>query len=279
MDDFLKSEERTTVEVMKAEDNMRILTIDQGNSSAKAALWRGLEPERSLRLSEMSIEGLLPLLEEGEIEGCVYSSVGHTDAKFLETLRRLVDGRLLVLTASTPLPVGVRYSGRATLGNDRVAAAAGAAFMFPGESVLVVDAGTAVTIDVISREGEFLGGNIAPGMTLRFSSLHDATDRLPLVDADGEVLAFGGDTISAIRSGVVGGMVSEVVDAFQIAERLYGCRRVVLAGYDGQRLLPLLLRRGVEASFHANLVGFGLLSIFRHNLYHKVPNDIDIKSE
>ncbi|MDE6772287.1 MAG: type III pantothenate kinase [Muribaculaceae bacterium] len=205
--------------------------------------------------------------------------MGHTDAKFLETLRRLVDGRLLVLTASTPLPVGVRYSGRATLGNDRVAAAAGAAFMFPGESVLVVDAGTAVTIDVISREGEFLGGNIAPGMTLRFSSLHDATDRLPLVDADGEVLAFGGDTISAIRSGVVGGMVSEVVDAFQIAERLYGCRRVVLAGYDGQRLLPLLLRRGVEASFHANLVGFGLLSIFRHNLYHKVPNDIDIKSE
>lgn len=249
----------------------RLLTIDQGNSFAKACVWHGDSEVATRRLPSLSIEALLPFLEESGADSCVYCSVGHTDAKFLETLRRMLDGRLLVLTPVTPLPVGVSYDSRATLGADRVAAACGAVALYPGEGILVVDAGTAVTIDVVTPDGTFAGGNIAPGMRLRFSSLHEATSQLPLLDADGEICRFGHDTATAIRSGVAGGMVSEIADAYASARETYGCNRLLLTGNDAPVLLPLLRSRGMAAVEEPSLVGRGLLSIFRHNMQFDTP--------
>lgn len=254
---------------MSSVADIKVMTIDQGNSSAKAVVWHAGAPVASVRLFELSIEGLLPLLEEHEIDGCVYCNVGHPDAKFLETLRRLVDGSLVVLTHSTPLPISVEYASRSTLGNDRVAAAAGAASLFPGEGVLVVDAGTAVTVDILDPSPAFRGGNIAPGMALRFNSLHDYTSRLPLVDPDGPVPDFGYDTVTAIRSGVVGGMVSEIADAFVKAREEFNCSRIALTGNDADVLFPLLKGRRLPVSRHQNLVGLGLLSIY---LFNEISN-------
>lgn len=244
----------------------RILTIDQGNSSAKGVLWEGPEIIDTVRMDGSAIEDLLPLLERGEADGCAYCSVRHTDAKFLESLRRLVDGRLLVLTASVALPVNVNYGSRSTLGNDRVAAAVGASELCPGEAALVVDAGTAMTLDVIDEEGNFMGGNIAPGMRLRFKCLRTETDQLPLVDCDGPVSVFGHDTVSAIRAGVAGGMACEIADSFRMAGQMYGCRRIILTGSDGERLLPLLVHRGLPVEKDVNLVGRGLMRIFNYNV-------------
>lgn len=243
-----------------------LLTIDQGNSSAKATVWSHDEEIASERLFSMTIEDLLPMLEQTGADSCAYCSVGHTDAKFLETLRRLLDGRLLVLTPSTPLPIRIEYGSRSTLGNDRVAAAAGAAGIFPGKGSLVVDAGTAVTIDVVDAGGTFRGGNIAPGVRLRLSSLHEATSQLPLVDPEGEIARFGHDTVTAIRSGVIGGMVSEIADAFAYAAKTYGCDRILVTGNDALFLTPGLEERGLPAIIEPNLVGRGLLFIFRYNL-------------
>lgn len=243
----------------------RVLTIDQGNSSAKAVLWEEGEPVVALRSEGMTIEDLLPLFERGEMDGCAYCSVRHTDAKFLETLRRMSDGRLLVLTSSVRLPVEVSYGTRSTLGNDRVAAALGASALCPGVSALVVDAGTAITIDLIDRDGNFMGGNIAPGMGLRFKSLDMATDQLPLVDGAGRVDFFGHDTESAIRCGVVGGMAGEIADAFSHARLITQCEKIVLTGSDASRLSPLLESRGLPVVVDPNLVGRGLLRIFSCN--------------
>lgn len=248
----------------------RILTIDQGNSSAKVVVWKGGNPVMSKRMETLAIEELLPLLEEGEIYGCAYCSVCHTDAKFLETLRRLVGGHLLVLTPSVELPVKINYGSRSTLGNDRVAAALGAFALLPGESALVVDAGTAVTIDVVDKDGNFMGGNIAPGMHLRFKSLRYETQQLPLVEEFGELPTFGTDTRSAIRCGVVGGMVSEIADAYQRANIIYGCTRIVLAGSDSTVLEPLLKDRGLPVLTDPNLVGRGLVEIYEYNTFDGV---------
>ncbi len=250
---------------MNGSQDKRLLTIDQGNSSAKATVWIGDKEMTSRRFFTMAIEDLLPLLEDYGVESCAYCSVGHTDAKFLETLRRMLDGRLLVLTPSTPMPVKIVYGTRSTLGNDRVAAAVGAARLFPGSGSLVVDAGTAVTIDVVDREGTFAGGNIAPGIRLRFSALHEATKQLPLVEAEGEIPPFGHDTRTAIRTGVVGGMVSEIADAYARAKTEYSCERILLTGNDASILAPLLEARGLPVRIDPNLVGYGLLSIFRFN--------------
>lgn len=250
---------------MKSASEKRIVTIDQGNSSLKAVLWSGSEAEDSVRLPQASVEGLLPLFEKGEVDGCIYCSVGHTDAKFLETLRRLVDGRLLVLTHSTPLPIEVCYGTRDTLGNDRVAAAVGASALNPWQGALVVDAGTALTVDVVDGRGRFRGGNISPGLALRFESLHRFTDRLPLV-APGPVDGmFGTDTSSAIRCGVEGGMASEIAAAYAVASEAYGCSRLILTGHDAATIRAVLAARGLKPEVHPNLVGHGLLFIYRYN--------------
>lgn len=251
---------------MKKSLSLPVLTIDQGNSSAKIAVWNDNLKTDSVRLFSMTIEDLLPILETSGADSCVYCSVGHTDAKFIETLRRIFDGRLLVVTPSTPLPVRIEYGSRATLGNDRVAAAAGAAEIFKGRGCLVVDAGTAVTLDVVTADGTFTGGNIAPGLRLRFSSLHEATSNLPLVEPVGEVPVIGYDTASAIRSGVVGGMVSEIADVFSFVANEYGCSGVIVTGSDALILLPLLEARGLPVVSEPDLVGRGLLSILRYNL-------------
>lgn len=251
---------------MRKSNPLHLLTIDQGNSSAKVTVWDDEREVETRRIYSLSIEELIPMLEAIEIDSCAYCSVGHTDAKFLESLRRLLDGRMLVLTPLTPVPIHIIYGTRSTLGNDRVAAAVGAYGLFEGEGSLVVDAGTAVTIDVVEGGGTFLGGNIAPGMRLRFSSLHEATSQLPLVDAEGEVSRFGHDTTTAIRCGVVGGMVSEIADAYAYASERYRCCHIVLTGNDAPLLLPLLEKRGLPVVAVPNLVGLGLLKIFRYNL-------------
>ena len=251
---------------MGNKEGKRILTIDQGNTSVKAVLWENGVPMDWLRIYSLNIEELLPLLSAGELHGCAYCSVCHTDAKFLETLRRLVDGRLLMLTPNVDLPVRVEYATRGSLGNDRVAAALGASVLIPGEAALVVDAGTAVTIDLVDCEGNFLGGNIAPGMRLRFKSLSYETSQLPMVDENGDMPEFGCDTMSAIRCGVVGGMVSEIADAFRRASELYGCSRIVITGSDGHVLAPLLEKRGLPVLMDPDLVGRGLLSFYEYNV-------------
>lgn len=247
------------------ETTLRILTIDQGNTSAKAVVWEDGCPVETLKSRNLFIEELLPLIEKGEIDGCAYCSVRHTDAKFLETLRRLVDGNLMVLTPSVALPMEVYYGSRFTLGSDRVAAVTGAVTMFPSEALLVVDSGTAMTIDVTDIKGNFMGGNISPGMQMRFKALHEFTDQLPLIDDSGEIPLFGTDTVTAIRCGVVGGMVSEIVGCFEDARRLYGCSRIVIAGREDRALCHMLRDRGMNVVTEPHLVGRGLLSIYLYN--------------
>lgn len=248
--------------MIRKELDMNILTIDQGNSSVKAVVWRDGEALDTLRLPSLGIEEMLPLLERYEIGGCAFCSVSHNDAKFLETLRRLVEGRMVVLTPSLPLPIEVRYGSRQTLGSDRVAAAVGAVSLYPGEALVVVDAGTAVTIDFIDKDGAFLGGDIAPGMNLRFESLHQATSRLPLVEGEGELPEFGTDTVTAIRCGVMRGMAAEIAAAYGKAATKYGCRRVVMAGADSSLLAPLVREQGIGVDIDPLLVGRGLERIF-----------------
>lgn len=239
-----------------------ILTIDHGNSSAKAAVWHGEEVVESIRVTDLSIESFLPLFERYELSGAAFCSVAGSDAKFLETLRRMVDGRLSVLTPTHPVPLEINYASRGSLGADRIGAALGAAALFPRESLLVVDAGTALTLDIVSSEHVFEGGNIAPGINLRLQSLHQFTTRLPLVDPSGALPDFGHDTETAIRCGVVRGMVAEIADMFETGHKLYGCSRIVLTGADAPLLLPLIQMRGISAVEDAHLVGRGLRETF-----------------
>lgn len=119
--------------------------------------------------------------------------------------------RCLEFTARTPVPVGCDYLTPETLGRDRLAAAVGATVLWPGRNVLLVDFGTAITVDLVTADGVFRGGCISPGMRTRFRALHEFTAALPLCGApEGDEGLFGRSTRGAIEAGVVQSIVFEI---------------------------------------------------------------------
>lgn len=189
------------------------LTIDQGNTAAKLALWDGdtlltvkIEPHLTARKIEQFIGTT-------SVDAAIYCSVASRGDEVVECLRRHVAGRVMSLVHGTPLPIAIDYATPETLGADRVAAAVGAMTVRPGCSLLVVDAGTAVTYDAVSADGHFLGGNIAPGMGMRLEALHRFTARLPRVKVPYHIHCtefMGHDTRSAMILGAVYGILGAI---------------------------------------------------------------------
>ncbi|GHV00524.1 type III pantothenate kinase [Bacteroidia bacterium] len=171
-------------------------------------------------------------------------------------------GRCLQLGPETPTPIVNRYATPATLGYDRLAGAVGAAMRFPGCTTLVVDLGTAITFDVVTAQGEFLGGNISPGAAMRLRALHDHTDSLPLVSLGDPPGMIGSSTEGAILAGVVGGIVHETEGYVARLEQMYGQLKIIFTGGDADFFVK---RLNFPIFVSYNLVLEGLNAILEYN--------------
>jgi type III pantothenate kinase len=129
----------------------------------------------------------------------VCSVVPHLADRIAEVLAVLGADVESVDVVRGPLPL--RYRTPATLGADRYCAALAARELY-GAPVILVDCGTALTINVVDGDGYFLGGAIAPGIGTAFRAMHEGTAQLPHLDA-AEVPLVGGDTAESMRSGVL----------------------------------------------------------------------------
>lgn len=118
--------------------------------------------------------------------------------------------KIVYFDSSTRIPIKNLYRTPRTLGADRLAAAVGAYSESNGHDALVVDMGTAINYELVAAKGEYLGGNISPGIEMRLKALHEFTAKLPKVDKDGEKPFFGVDTETAIRCGVLDGVRHEI---------------------------------------------------------------------
>lgn len=186
------------------------LTIDQGNTAAKLALWRGEELEETYIVQSLVPASLAQFIANHPgIDAAIYCSVASHGTEIMATLNNSLR-KAIKLTGNTPLPIAIEYGSMGSLGVDRIAAAVGAQASFPGTPLLVVDAGTAVTYDAVTADGRFIGGNIAPGMNMRLEALHRFTARLPRVKVPRELpsgLVFGNNTEAAMILGAIYGIV------------------------------------------------------------------------
>lgn len=147
----------------------------------------------------------------------------------------------------------------AGLGADRVAADIGARSMMPEHTLLIIDAGTCLTFDVIGRDGTILGGAISPGINLRLRAMHEHTAALPLLDAEGEHPVLGYDTPTSMRSGAINGIRWEIEGYIRTMQKLYPDLHVFMTGGDDmefpedlQHIItrePLLVQKGLLAAF------------------------------
>ena len=185
------------------------LIIDIGNNSAKFFLFQGEQIILHTRKENSSFDVIDEWNRLYDIDKVIVSSVITDSENLLDEISRL-QCSVIRFDKSTPLPLEVIYRTPHTLGSDRIAAAVGAWSEAPGRNILVIDAGSAITIDFVSKDGKYNGGNIAPGIKMRLRALHEYTDRLPMVEKDGETPAIGYDTETAIRSGVINGICHEI---------------------------------------------------------------------
>ncbi|MDO4789436.1 MAG: type III pantothenate kinase [Porphyromonas sp.] len=162
------------------------VTVDSGNSALKATLFHGRVALWQQSFSSVD-ELLLPLqsvLEElaipmDKVVGMVIST--SVPCSELETKLNGIGLRTIRFDLDTlKLPFGIAYKSPQTLGQDRIAACVGASISAGKRDFLVVDCGTAITLDLV-QDGAYRGGVIAPGLDMRLKALHDYTHRLPLV--------------------------------------------------------------------------------------------------
>ncbi|MBD5284964.1 MAG: type III pantothenate kinase [Bacteroides sp.] len=236
------------------------LVIDQGNSTAKVALFQGDRLVEHWRMEHLTPDALARLASSYSIDAAIYCSVATRGEEIIVSLRSFVK-RVYEMTSMLPLPIKIGYATPSTLGRDRIAAVAGAYAAHPGRNVLVVDAGTAVTYDRLTDDGEFAGGNIAPGLWVRAKALHDMTQRLPLVDVENREPAslWGRDTENAIVSGVVYGIVGET-EFYR--SRMPENSIVMLTGGDARHLAGIM---DFPVEVDPDLVSKGLNSILLYN--------------
>lgn len=238
------------------------LTIDQGNSATKLALWDGEElvaVEIEPHLTAHKIE--LFMARRERVDAAIYCSVASRGQEVLECLRSHA-GRVMRLKPTTPLPIAIDYSTPETLGADRVAAAVGAWTIAPGRPLLVVDAGTAVTYDAVSADGHFLGGNIAPGMSMRLEALHRFTARLPRVKVPYRIHCtrfLGNDTPSAMILGAVYGILGAI--SYYRAHLPEGTEVVMTGGWATE----LARLADFDVTVDPELVSRGLNRILSYN--------------
>lgn len=245
-------------------EKKRFLAVDQGNSLLKLTLIEDGETRENCRLSMDTVEDIFSIVEDWKPTCGAFCSVGKIDSRMVESLRIALDGRLLVLSRSTRIPIGIDYATPSTLGLDRIVLAVGASELFKGESLMVVDAGTAVTLDVVDSTPCFRGGRITPGIRLRIESLHANTSALPAIEVEGPLPIVGNSTSTSIRSGVVYGLSDEIIETYRQFKKQFGCSRLVLTGGDAG-LLANCINSRISADHVEDLVARGLLYIYKYN--------------
>ncbi|HBC29439.1 MAG TPA: pantothenate kinase [Prevotellaceae bacterium] len=207
------------------------LIVDIGNSAAKLVAFDGNEPIEQIKTPGNTLEGIDNFTRKYHFTRGIVGSVTDITPEAGAALDAL-DFPMMRLTADTPVPITNHYRTPRTLGADRVAAVVGARELKPDENLLIIDAGTCITYEMVDRHGNYWGGNIAPGMQMRLHALHEFTARLPLVDADGEVPGMGYDTETAIRAGVLRGMKYEIEGYIKSLRAKYPSLQVFLTGGD-----------------------------------------------
>jgi len=196
------------------------IAIDLGNSAAKWCVDEQAEQRISLRSTNWA---------ECLIQEATAAAAGHSLSWRIASVNRpitkLLVGRLqeedpladVKAVSCDDIPMVAKVSNPDRVGIDRLLAAWMASRLYPAVASIVVDAGSAITVDLVSKDAEFLGGVIMPGIALQFDSLARGTDALPAIDlplasetSAASLSVPATDTVSAIRSGILLGTAAAI---------------------------------------------------------------------
>ncbi len=240
---------------------LKIAVIDKGNTLTK--LYFIEKDTISWGFFSRSNVAIKRILEKSPPEVLIWTSVVKNKTLLKELQKNFPEIFFYEVSSTHKGLLKNSYKSPETLGTDRWCAVNGAYYLFQKPPFLVIDFGTAITTDVVNRQGQYLGGSIAPGIYLRFRALNDYTSRLPLIKFQGNVPLIGENTEQSVASGVVNGVLAEYECLIKRYKKLLGeDLTVFLTGGDAPFFEFSLKNANFGNSF---LVPLGAYAIYRKN--------------
>jgi type III pantothenate kinase len=240
---------------------MQRLIIDIGNSLVKLAVYNNDQTIMTEEIKEPDTGYIQKIISDyPQIKSSILSAVKDYPVEIDDLLNE--NFFHVTLNSNTPLPFINRYATPETLGKDRIAAAAAAVKLFPDKNVLVIDAGTSITYEMVTETGVYLGGGISPGIQMRFKALNTFTGKLPLITAIDNAELIGDNTQNSIRSGVLNGVVAEVEGIISRYNKRFEDLRIIISGGD-YNYFDKKLKNSIFAT--PNIVMQGLMEILKFN--------------
>lgn len=251
-----------------------LLVADIGNTQTHIGVYDGSELIRSWRLStrpqetsDELLSRLRMLLREGDrpypIEAVAIASVvPPLSAEWVHATRELSKHEPLLLTHETDTGLSFDYDAPEGIGTDRIADSVAAVARY-GAPVIVVDFGTATNIEIINKEGAFIGGILAPGLVTSANALFAAAARLSRIDIETPASVIGKDTKHAVQSGLTYGEIDRIDGLIRrvFDELGYECTVVATGGLSG-RVLDI---SATITEVNDNLTLEGLRLIYQRN--------------
>jgi type III pantothenate kinase len=218
-----------------------LLAIDIGNTNVKIGIFDGdrLKATWNLatgihRTSDEYGGVLLNLMERKKILPSKVTGVALCGVvppllpTFVELCNKYLNTEPLVVETGVKTGMRIRLDNPREVGPDRVVDAVAAQNLY-GKPVIIIDLGTATTFDVVSKEGDYLGGAIAPGIVIATEALYTRTAALPRIGLSRPKQVIGKNTISAMQSGIIFGYIGLIEGIVQRIEQELGSKAKVVA--------------------------------------------------
>lgn len=214
------------------------LAIDFGNTLIKIGVFVNDELIEFYELKDLSAKRLKKIIVENKTQSAILSSVTEKSKSIEEEIKKTIP--TIILSEKTSVPVFNLYHEKKKLGKDRLAGAVAGRQLFSKENVLVINCGTCIIYDFVNEKGEYLGGNISPGLEMRFSALNTFTSKLPKIKKAVPEKFIGSTTEESILSGVVFGASKEIDGMIDEYKKQFSGLKVIISGGDAPMFVPHL---------------------------------------
>jgi type III pantothenate kinase len=227
-----------------------LLAVDVGNTQTHLGAFEGERLAEHWRFQTRSgatgdelaerINGLFDLcgMSFGEIDAvCVSSVVPPLGTQFEQLTERYLEAECLTIGPGVKTGMPIRIDNPLEVGADRLVNAIAAYDRFQ-EACIVVDFGTGINVDVVSAEGEYLGGAIGPGLEISLTALIDRAARITRIDLEAPEAAIGRSSRTAIQSGFVFGFAGLIDGIVRRIEEELGEARLLATGGLASVIVP-----------------------------------------
>lgn len=253
-----------------------ILTLDMGNSNIVVG---GID-ENKLYFEErittdhrktsleyaIMLKNILEInkVKSSDIEGAIMSSVvPPLNAPLSSAVKKITGKKPMLVGSGMKTGINIKVDNPKSVGGDRIVAAVAAVAQFEGP-IIVIDMGTATTLDVVDKGGGYIGGVILPGVKVSLNALVGNTAQLPQINLDTPKRVIGKNTVECMQNGIMFGNASMIDGLIDRVEEELGEKCTLVATGGMSRFITPLCRHKI--TYIPDLLLRGLLILYRQNM-------------